>query len=352
MVILLKKMLIKNDDIKNNNSNNIINNNSSNYDKLFFAPFDIFSKLRMYSQHCIAIGLKKKGNSFYDLWLKLLPSNKSDIISQKPFYGNNLFTVLLYDPHPRVRNAAAMSITNILETCPLSNLMMSVNNKTNTFTTISDQAKNTLKSMHIGLTYALLEREVHLTPRIQILKCLLKLVKITDYNKMKYGLLIPIIKMILQELNNSNGLYRNTLINLLSTIYSIKYNIKELNIFFYQNNNENILIMPILLQEIKKSTNEDINEKKNDNNNNNNNNNISPSIKNINPIIILISMAKHYRKHICKWWSKGIRDVISTGFKSFNYSIILNILKLIQNWIVFVKQSDGVDNNDSIKGNI
>ena len=59
-----------------------------NIDKSFFVPFDIFSKLRMYVQHCLGLLVKKNlnHNYFHHFWNKLLPKDITSAMSTRPFY--------------------------------------------------------------------------------------------------------------------------------------------------------------------------------------------------------------------------------------------------------------------------
>ena len=321
-----------------------------NMDKSFFVPFDIFSKLRMYVQHCLGLLVKKNinsmnNNNYFNLfWNELLPKDKTSAMSTRPFYGNNIFTVLLYDPHPRVRNAASITLYNLLEICAerISNLLQQKPNNNNNdnnsstttttnVTTISDRANETLLAMHKGLIFAIEEKEIHTTPRTQILKCLILLVNITDYNKLDGGgtnnnnnnnLLISMISIILRDISQSSGLYKSAVITLLSSIFSVSY-----SFIGYESKLEKLIndIMPILLQEIKKC------------------NGPNPCCD---PRTILVSLSKNYRKYLSFWWNKGLKDVIHSGFNpNQHYTIILETIKLINTWIIIIPLSK-LNNND------
>eukprot|EP01084_Bolivina_argentea_P234087 394107_1 len=305
-------------------SNN--NNKNNNCDKSFFVPFDIFSKLRMYCQHSLGLLIKKVNNTNSQLynvfWNKLLPKDIQSAISTRPFYGSNVFTVLLYDPHPRVRNAAALTLYNLLEICTIKiNKLLSSNknhnknnNKNNTITTISDRANETLLAMHKGLIFAIEEKETMITPRTQILKCLILLISITDYTNISDGgnILLNIIEIILKDISLSNGLYKSAVITLLSSIFNVNYS--------FNNKQENKLlllinsIMPILLQEIKKCC--------------------GPNPSSSDPRIILVSLSKNYKKYLSFWWNKGLKDIINYGLNpNQHYTIILETIKIINAWI-------------------
>eukprot|EP01083_Nonionella_stella_P086528 240452_1 len=302
-------------------------------DKSFFVPFDMFSKLRMYIQHSLGLLVKNvtSDDYFSHFWNKLLPKDVTSAISQRPFYGCHILTVLLYDPHPRVRNAACLTLYNLLEICALriSNLLSTKRGrrdrrKQQQITTISDRANETLLALHRGLLFAIDEKEIHSTPRTQILKCLMLLINITDYNKLNEmdekrpdHVLIAIIGVILRDISQSHGLYKSAVIQLLSAIFSAKYEFEREKTQIGELIKQ---MMPVLLQEIKKNAQ-------------------SPNPL-CDPRSILVSLAARYRSCLCAWWNKGLQDVISCGFcPTQHYTIILETMKMMNAWLAIIPLS-------------
>lgn len=139
-------------------------------------------------------------------WSIFVPCDITSALSNKPFNGNTLITVLLYDPSIRVKLQALHALTAVLPHNPVYKLTHS----TTTISKLSTRYVEQVRALHVALHESLKQSSNNNSLLIALYSCISTLIQYTPYKQlpnttesMLYTLSVTILDQLSQQYDST-----------------------------------------------------------------------------------------------------------------------------------------------------
>jgi len=280
---------------------------------------DISAKLRCQTILVLTQLCRSSRKLFYNHWFSLLPANERDALSANPYNGPNILSVVLHDPNSKVRVAALICLSTILEDSPLSKIVVSIRTlRKRTGFSVAERNAKIVHGLHHGLLNG--ARKETGSTLIQLLKTFNTLVQNTDYDKLDSGLLSHIVSLALELLPKAEGNLKFALMSLLASVFGTATTQLELSVFLdpppelaVKDSARSTRLISILLRLAKRRKKDDP----------------YPDSR-----TVVQRLALKYRCQLSQWWEYGVKAFIIEGFESTDSSVIQATLRIVENWLL------------------